>query len=265
MKKGPSISIITACYNSASTIGDTIRSVQSQSYNDVEHIVVDGGSKDETVSFARSLLAQSPRKHIIISEPDRGMYDAMRKGIDASSGDVVAVLNSDDRFESNETLEHVARAFTQDVDVLLGDVVITESDFQRVLRYYSASRFQPSDLLRGIMPPHAGFYARRALFERFGSYNPAYRYAGDFELITRFLLKEKTAFKHLPEVLVRMRTGGLSNRSLRHRYELNREVIRALRENGYSAGWLSILSKIPGKLLQYWKKAPGPADGRKHA
>lgn len=249
--KSPSVSIITACYNSGATIGDTIQSVIGQSYENLEYIVVDGSSKDNTVEVARGLLTGSRTKHRIISEPDRGMYDAMRKGIENSTGEIVAILNADDRFETPESVLKAAAAFTPDVDVILGDVVITDESFTRILRYYSARDFKTDDLLRGIMPPHAGFYARRDLFVKFGSYRSDYRYAGDFELIVRFLLKERARYRHLPEVLVRMRTGGLSNRSLRHRYELNREVLRALRDNGLPASWPRLLSKIPGKLFQY--------------
>ncbi len=257
----PTVSIITACFKSEKTIGDTIRSVLAQTYP-VEYIIVDGASPDGTVSAARAALEGAKISYRIISEPDRGMYDAMRKGISQASGEVVAILNADDRFETPESVEKIMRVFSPDIDVVLADVVITDGNFDRILRYYSARSFEPSQLLRGIMPPHAGFYARRAMFERLGSYKADYRYAGDFELITRFLLKGNLRWVHLPEVVVRMRTGGLSNRSLRHRFELNREVIRALRENGFPGSWGLVLSKIPGKLLQYLlRPASGPVQG----
>ncbi len=251
-----SVSIITACYNSAQTIRDTIASVREQTYPHLEYIIVDGGSPDGTAAVCREALKGYSRPWDVISERDKGMYDAMAKGIARATGDVVAVLNADDRFEAPESVAKMAAAFSPDVQVLLADVVIADASLRKVIRYYSAASFQAKDLLRGIMPPHAGFYARRALFQEWGSYRHDYKYAGDFELITRFLLKHKVPFKHIPETIVRMRTGGLSNRSLRHRYELNREVLRGLRENGFPAGWLRLLSKIPGKLIQYWIRPP---------
>lgn len=254
----PSVSIVTVFFNTEATIRDTVRSVMNQTHP-VEYIVVDGASQDGTVDVVRELLSQSTLNYQIISERDRGMYDAMRKGIAASHGDVVAILNADDRFESNESVEKVASAFAPDIDVVIGDVIITDQDFGKVLRYYSASAFRPEDLTRGIMPPHAGFYARRHLFEKLGSYTPDYRYAGDFELILQFLLKARVKLRYLPEILVRMRTGGLSNRSLRHRFNLTKEVLRALKENGYPSSWLLVLSKIPGKLFQYFRRPPGQA------
>lgn len=247
------ISIITVCRNVAGTIADAVRSVRAQTYSNLELIVVDGASTDETVQVVRRETRDFPHLFRLISEPDRGMYDALRKGVAAATGDVVGILNADDFMESPEAIGFVAAAFDSETDAVIGDVVMAAAaDPLRIVRYYSARNFKREKLLRGEMPPHAGFYARRELFEKIGSYSADYRLAGDFELMVRFFLKYPLRFKYLPRVIVRMRTGGMSNRSIKSRLRLNQEVIRALRDNGFPSGWFRLLMKVPAKVLQYF-------------
>lgn len=251
----PSISIVTVAFNSASTIAETIQSVREQTYSKVEHILVDGKSTDETLAIMRTNTEASPHRVQIVSEKDKGMYDAMRKGIALATSDVVAILNSDDCLASRDVLEKIANAFSDDVEALIGDVTMEDGTRPgRPVRFYSAEGFAPRDLKRGIMPPHAGFYARRSLFAQLGSYDPSYRLAGDFELMVRFFLKYPLRFQHFPGVVVRMKTGGVSNQGIGSRIRLNREVLRALNDHGFPSNWLSLLSKIPGKLLQYVRR-----------
>ncbi|MCE9598454.1 MAG: glycosyltransferase [Spirochaetia bacterium] len=250
--QNPSISIVTVCYNSAATIAETVQSVRDQTYSRLEHLIIDGNSKDTTVEIVKKVSQGSPHKTQIVSESDRGMYDAMRKGIAMATSDVVAILNSDDCLASNDTIANIAAAFSSDIEVLIGDVTMEDGTHPgRPVRFYSAANFRPQNLRRGIMPPHAGFYARRELFERLGSYDPSYRLAGDFELMIRFFLKYPCRFKHFPEVVARMKMGGASNQGIGSRIRLNQEVLRALNQHGFPSNWFKLLSKIPGKLLQY--------------
>ena len=258
-RRPPTVSVVTVAFNSAGTIADTIRSVRAQQYDALEYVVVDGASTDLTLEIVHSETVNFPHQVQILSEPDAGIYDAMRKGIDRASGDVVAILNADDVLAGQDVVGRIAAAFTDETDAVLCDVEMVKSlNARGVVRFYSAKDFRPSALLSGDMPPHAGFYARRMLFVEHGSYRSDYRMAGDFELLVRFFLKHALRYTYLPITAVRMRTGGLSNRSLRHRVRLNREVLRALRENGYSVSSLALLRKIPGKLMQYFTRPGGP-------
>lgn len=247
------ISVITACFNSAATITDTLRSVVDQTHQDVEHIIIDGGSRDDTVKLAHSL---GRRGKIINSEPDKGIYDAMNKGLRLATGDVIGFLNADDMYADDEVLARVDALMQRDqLDALYGDTEFVHPDnLNKPVRRYRSDRFRPNRIAWGWMPAHPALFLKRQVFERYGGFRPDYCIAGDFELVARIFHSGELSYRHAPEVLVRMRTGGVSTGGLRNTILLNREVLRACRENGIDSNWLKLLSKYPVKLLEYLNK-----------
>ena len=245
-----SFSIITVCYNSAATIGDTLRSVVQQTYPHVEHILIDGGSSDDTVALAR---LQGRAGMVIVSEPDQGIYDAMNKGLRRATGDVVAFLNADDYYAHADVLADVARLLeVENLDAVLADAEFFHPDNpQKSVRRYRSDRFTPQRMAWGWMPAHPGLFLRRKVVQEVGEFKTNYRIAGDFELIARIFAGNKRIYRHLPQVVVRMRTGGVSTGGLRNTICLNQEVMRACRENGIATNWFKILSKYPSKLMEF--------------
>lgn len=244
------ITVITVAFNAAPTIADTLQSVAAQTYRDVEHIVVDGASKDETLDIVRQ-----HGKHLakLISEPDQGIYDAMNKGLRLASGDIIGFLNADDVYADTRVLELVAAAMKKGgLDALFGDAEFVSPDRpDRILRRYRSECFRPERIAWGWMPAHPTLFLRRQMYERFGFFRMDYRIAGDFELVARMFHGGTLRYRHLPEVLVRMRTGGISTGGWRNTLLLNREVLRACRENGIPTSLPKILSKYPAKLLEF--------------
>lgn len=247
------ISVITVCFSSEATIADTLRSVAEQTHPDVEHVIVDGGSQDGTVNLAHA-SARSGR--VIISEPDKGIYDAMNKGLRLATGDVIGFLNADDMYAGNSVLARVSALMQQDrLDALYGDTeFVHPSNLNKPVRRYRSDRFRPDRIAWGWMPAHPALFLKRQVFERYGGFRSDYRIAGDFELVARIFHPGELAYKHIPEVLVRMRTGGISTGGLRSTLLLNQEVLRACLENGIASSWLKILSKYPAKLLEFLHK-----------
>lgn len=244
------ISIITVSYNSESTIRDTILSVLSQTYPGIEYIVVDGASTDGTL---RIINEYRDRINTVISEPDKGIYDAMNKGIRSATGDFVGILNSDDFFAAPDIIEGLV-AFLQKNpgwDCSYSDVVYVKRDKpDKIVRLYSSKNFTPRRLHFGLMIPHAGFYAKRNLFERFGYYKLGYRVAADFELMARFM-KSGAVFGRYPRVMVKMRSGGISSSGFFWRIHQNFEIVRACRENGIKTNIMFLLFKIPSKFMSF--------------
>lgn len=228
------ISVITACYNCHAVLQTALASVGRQDDVDVEHVIVDGGSKDGTVDGIRSWAAKRFDLVKWSSEPDRGLYDALNKGIERATGNIVGVLHADDFFISSNVLAQVAVAFEDPtVDCVFGDVrFVREADLEKTVRYYRAKHFRPWMLRFGFMPPHPSFFVRRELFERFGNYKTDYRIAADYELLVRFLWRHRIRYRYLDLATTRMRLGGLSTRSPRSTWILNREIVRGCRENG---------------------------------
>lgn len=241
------ISIITATWNCAGTIADCLASVAGQSYPDREHIVIDGVSSDGTLAILETHRAQLA---VLISEPDRGIYDALNKGIAQASGDVIGFLHADDLYADPEVLARIAAAFVDPaVDAVYGDLVyVSRTDTERVIRYWRAGGYRPAQLHRGWMPPHPTLYLRRALYERHGVFDLRYQIAADYDLMLRVLSRLTGRVVYLPQVLVRMRLGGISNRSLRHILHKSREDYQALRTNRMGGigtlAWKN-LSKLP--------------------
>lgn len=239
------ISIITITYNSAKTLKDTLSSVAKQTYSDIEYIIVDGASKDETISIIKDYEPLFKERIKWISEPDKGLYDAMSKGIHMATGDVVGILNSDDFFTSKDVLQKVADAFKQDnqLDAVYGDVhFVHPNNLDKCVRYYSSKVFK-RDLMRlGFMPAHPSFYIRRECFKKYGLYKTDYKVAADFEFLLRVIYNAKIKTKYLPIDMVTMRTGGASTSGLESHKQIMKEHLRAFRENGIytNVGLLSL-------------------------
>ncbi len=244
------VSIITACYNSARTIADTIKSVCGQTYGDIEHIVVDGGSTDHTLDIIATHHAFITK---LIPGPDDGIYDALNKGLGASTGDIIGFLHSDDVYASNDVIECVVQeSLTHSVDAIYGDVAFVKGDdFDRIIRVYSSGFFRPSRIAWGWMPAHPALFLSKRVFQKFGRFKTDYTIAGDFEFVARTFSTPNFKYRYLPRVLVKMRMGGISTKGWRNTVTLNKEVLRACRENGISSSYLKILSKYPAKALEF--------------
>lgn len=248
------VSIVTVCYNSAATIRDTIESVLSQTYPNIEYIVVDGASKDGTMRVVKEYAEKIEK---VISEPDEGIYDAMNKGIQAASGDVIGILNSDDYYEDPETIERVVAAFKANptADVVFGDIVfVAPEQLEKVVRYYGSGRFRAWKLRFGWMPPHPATFVKRQAYGAVGLYSTHYRISADYEMFVRLLLVRKCKWIRTDSVLVRMRAGGVSTAGLRSSIRLNREIVRACRQNGIYTNLPMVLLKVPFKLLELIKR-----------
>jgi glycosyltransferase involved in cell wall biosynthesis len=243
------ISVITAVFNRAATLGESLRSVHSQRWPDVEHIVIDGGSTDGSLAILDQHKSRISR---IVSEPDGGLYDALNKGIRHASGDVIGFMHADDEFATPQALAHVAAAFEDpDVGAVYGDLVyVKKNDVSRVVRYWRAGQYQRTQLTQGWMPPHPTFYVRREVYSRFGGFDTRYRIAADYENMLRILWRGRIKAAYIPEVLVRMRVGGISNMSIFNMLHKSREDYAAMRENGIG-GLQALLLKNVTKLPQF--------------
>jgi len=247
------VSIITVTLNSAATLATTMESVRRQDYGDIEHILVDGASRDTTVDIIRSY----PHVARFISEPDQGLYDAINKGIRLATGDVVGILNSDDFFPSSSIVSRVAEELrTRQVDAIFGDVAFVRGDnLDRIVRLYSSGKFHPRQFAWGYMPAHPSFYVRRRCYQDFGLYQTDYRIAADYELLMRFLHRHHVSYAYVPLTMVHMRTGGVSNKSIRSRYVLNQEIVRACGENGVTTSLARLSLKYFFKVFEYIRPA----------
>ncbi|WP_434153605.1 glycosyltransferase family 2 protein [Pseudomonas sp. JZ134] len=254
------VSIITVCFNSAETIKDTIESVLSQNYSDIEYIVIDGGSRDDTLYIIKQY---EDRIASIISEPDKGIYDAMNKGIRACTGEIVGILNSDDFYESHDAISQVVNVFrvTPAADIVFGDVVfVMPENLKRIVRFYGAAHFKPWKLRFGWMPPHPATFIRKCAYDIAGEYSLDLRISADYEMFVRLLLVNKLSWTRIDAVLVRMRAGGISTSGLRSSVRLNREIVDACRRNGIYTNLLMVLSKMPFKLLELMRRPKGNTE-----
>jgi len=241
------ISVVTVSYNAAATIADTIESVFGQSYLNIEHIVVDGGSSDGTVDVLRQYDADI---YAWVSEPDRGIYDAMNKGLSMATGDVIGFLNADDVYANSGVLDRIQGVFSDNtIDACFSDLQFID-DQNKVVRLYSSARFSPEQLRNGWMPAHPTLYVRKSFFDKVGLFRLDYKIAADYEWIVRAFISQNVAWKYVPEVWVKMRIGGISTRGMKSRWILNNEIVRACRENGVDTSLGRVLMKIPLKLLE---------------
>lgn len=250
------ISVITATYNCGNTLQTTLASMAAQTYADIEHLVMDGGSQDNTLDLVRGWAGH---RLTLESGRDKGIYDALNKGIAKATGDVIGFLHADDILQDERVLEKIARAFEDpSVQAVYGDLVyVAQDDLTRVIRTWHSGPFQVRRLRRGWMPPHPTFYARRSLYERLGGFDLQYRIAADYDNMLRLLSGADgrgIRAAYIPEVLVRMRTGGVSNRSLRNILQKSREDLRIARRNRVG-GWTTIAMKNLSKIGQFWKRA----------
>ena len=244
------ISVVTVTFNSGKTVRDTIESVLSQSYQDYDYIIVDGGSKDDTIDIVKEYLPRFGGRMRYLSEPDNGMYDAMNKGIRMAEGDVVGIVNSDDFYHRDDIFQIVASAFESDPDIqaIYGDVRFVHPDnLEKTVRYYSSARFRPSKFRWGWMPAHPSFFTYKGNFEKFGYYKTDYHIAADFDLLMRFLYIHHLPAKYIPEDFLKMRTGGRSTNGIKSNILLNREIVRSCKENG-------IYTNLPMLFLKYFVK-----------
>jgi len=247
------VSIITVSFNSQSTIEDTIISVANQTHQEIEHIIIDGGSRDGTLDIIQKY---SNKLNQVVSEPDNGIYDAMNKGINLSTGEILGFLNADDIYFDRKCISNVVDEFwSKNVDSVFADLVYVHPDnLDKVVRYYSSKKFSPEKFAYGWMPAHPTFFAKRNCYELYGFFKTEYMIASDYELLVRFLSKYKITYSYIPNVLVKMRTGGISTQSLKNNWILNREIIRACSENGLKTNMLKVLSKYSTKILQLIEK-----------
>jgi glycosyltransferase involved in cell wall biosynthesis len=240
------ISLITVSFNSESTIRDTIDSVLTQDHPDIEYIIIDGKSKDNTTEIIKSYGGKISKW---ISEPDKGIYDGMNKGLTMATGEVVGMLNSDDFYFDDTIISQVAKAFSDDeVDAVFGNLVFVDpKNLKKPIRSYSSKRWHPGKFARGFMPAHPTFFVRRKYYEKFGLFKTDYKIASDYEMLIRLLYVNKLNYKYLPITMVVMRKGGVSSSGIKSNIVLNNEIKRACNENG-------IKTNLPLIYLKYFTK-----------
>lgn len=255
------ISVVTVTYNSAKTVEDTIKSVLGQEYKDYEYIVVDGGSKDETVEIIKAyekkfddLKAECLKaggavpSFRWISEKDKGMYDGINKGIRMATGDVVGIINSDDFYHRTDIFSKIAEAMADGTEAIYGDVrFVSPDNLEKTVRYYSSKNWSPSRFRFGFMPAHPSFFERKENFDKYGYYQYDYHIAADYELLIRHLYTNKVKAKYVPLDFMKMRTGGRSTNGLKSNIVLNKEIVRACKENG-------IWTCMPVLFMKYFIK-----------
>lgn len=229
------ISVVISTFNSGNTLRDTLESVLRQGYRDVEVIVVDGGSSDNTMEIVREYEGRFEGRLRWISEPDRGLYDAMNKGIALATGDVVGILNSDDFYTSDDVLERVAREI-DGVDAVYGDIhFVDPDDLTKCVRYYSSRSFRRWQMRLGFMPAHPSFYCRRHVYQSLGAFDLQFKVAADFEQLLRLIYVNRISTKYIPMDFVTMRTGGASTSGLQSHKAILRDHLRAYRKHGIGA------------------------------
>lgn len=235
------ISVITATWNSGKTIGDTLRSVFNQSFTDVEHIIKDGGSKDDTLEICKNFEQKyytdgdKGRTINILSDKDKGIYDAMNQGVKAATGDVIGILNSDDFYTSDDVLARVAEEFEKNpqLEAVYGDIhFVKDENLKKCTRYFSSRYFCPWALRFGFMPAHPSFYVRREVYEKYGLYDLDFRTSSDFEMMVRLFVKEKIHARYINKDFVTMRAGGESTAGLEAKRKVNRDIAGSLKKHG---------------------------------
>lgn len=241
------VSIITATYNSSETIVDTLKSLEQQSYPDIEYIIIDGASKDNTLEVVRDNCTRVSK---IISEPDKGIYDALNKGIQAATGDVIGFLHSDDLFAYPDAVADIVATLEKNQSqAAYADLAyVSKEDTDKMVRLWNSGSYQRNKMLSGWMPPHPTFYMKRELYLSFGPFDLGFKIAADYDSLLRYLWSNNVSMSYLPKVLIKMRVGGASNRSLGNIYKKTCEDIQALKNNNVfwpKAIFIKNFSKIP--------------------
>lgn len=249
MNAPPTISIITVCYNSAATLPDTLQSVAAQTGVRLQHVLVDGGSTDGTVALIETYAKD--HEHVLwISEKDKGLYDAMNKGLAMCTGDVIGLLNADDFYCRPDVLQWVATAFAKEnPEGLYADLnYVDAQQTQKIVRRWKSGNYRPNSFLWGWMPPHPTFFVRKSIYERLGGFRLDMGSAADYELMLRFIHKNQIRLSYLPQTIIHMRAGGVSNKQLKNRMKANEMDRKAWEVNGlkpyFFTRWLKPLRKI---------------------
>lgn len=252
MSESVKVSVVTACYNSAKTIGTTIQSVNAQSYANIEQVFIDGGSTDDTLDV---ISASARKDHSALSEPDNGIYDALNKGIQRATGDVVGFLHADDFYKDDGVVERIAECLGRpEVQAVYGDLqYVSQRDTDKVIRTWETKTFSPGRLKRGWMPPHPTFYVRKEWYERIGGFDTQYQIAADYLSILRLFSNPDFEAVYIPQVLVGMRVGGASNRSLKNIVQKTREDYSVLKRTNVG-GLGTLMSKNLRKIKQFGVK-----------
>jgi len=248
------ISLITPSYNSAATINDTLESVKNQAFPDLEYIIIDGASTDKTLDIIKNY--QENLKIKLVSERDRGIYDAMNKGVNLATGEIVGIINADDFYKNNDVLKKVSIIFITrpEIDAVYGDLEFFKStDLKKIVRFWPAGKYNEKKLANGWTIPHPTLFLRREVYKKYGGFRTDLAIAGDYEFILRLLKKEKIKVFYLPETLVCMRTGGASGRNLKQRFKGWQELSLAWKLNNLKRPYFFICRRIVFKIMQYFK------------
>lgn len=251
------ISLITATFNSSATLPATLESLAAQTYTNLEHLVIDGGSSDNTMKLVKS---DAFANRVALTEPDDGLFDALNKGVANATGDVVGILHSDDVLGAPDVLESIAREFRDPaVLAVYGNLVYeTREPPHKTIRYWHSGEFALAKLRQGWMPPHPTLYLRRSVYERFGGFDCSYRIAADYDFILRTLPRIADGVRYLDKLFVKMKVGGTSNRSIRNIIAKSAEDLRALRSNEIG-GLGALVLKNTSKIGQFWHRDRSPS------
>ena len=248
------ITVITVCCNSEKTIRTTLESVANQSWKNIENIIVDNKSTDKTLS----IIKEYPHVKKIISEHDEGVYDAMNKGIKIATGDIIGFLNSDDFYANDEVIATVAREFKKDkfLEVCYADLIyVSRFRTSKIIRYFKSKEFKKGLFSKGWCPPHPTFFVRRSVYQRFGKFDLNYQIASDVDLMMRFLEIHKVKFRYIPEIWVKMRVGGITNKNLKNIWLQNQEILNSFHKNGLSVHpIIFFIYKIFSRFFQFFKR-----------
>mgnify|MGYP000930399813 FL=1 len=249
------VSIITITYNSSATVEDTLRTVVSQDYPDLEYIIIDGKSKDKTLEIVEKYKHGIAK---VVSEKDKGLYDALNKGIKHATGDIIGMLHSDDLYANDQVISKVVKKFEEDpsIEGVYADLVfVNRNDVNKVMRTWNSGEYEEDAFVRGWMPPHPTFFVKKECYEKFGGFNTELKLSADYELMLRLIHKNKIKLAYLNEVIVKMRMGGVSNVSFFVKLKANIEDKMAWKLNGMKPGILTMLLKPLRKIGQYFKRA----------
>ena len=251
------ISLITATYNSAETLRDTMQSVLNQTFKDIDYIIVDGGSNDATIDILKEFEPQFEGRLRWVSEKDKGIYDAMNKGVKMAHGDVVGILNSDDFFASDKVLETVNAAFTEkpEIDGVYADVRYVDwHDTTKTVRMFSGKEFKREQLCWGKMPPHPSFYVKRECYEKFGLYSLDYPICADYDMFVKMIWIGNINTLYINDVFVNMRSGGTSSSGIKVHMKIMKERMKCVREHNMPSNFFKQTSRYFGKILSLLRK-----------